>query len=55
MYKFFKKFIAVSKVLMGPELFLARSDRGMWLTLETGFKQIPDAIFLQLISEVHNI
>jgi hypothetical protein len=50
-----KKFIAASEVLVITELFFAQFERGMWLTLVTSFKQIPDATFLQLISKVHNM
>jgi hypothetical protein len=33
----------------------AHLERGMWLTHVTTFKQILDANFMQLISQVHNV
>jgi hypothetical protein len=55
MCNFFTKLFTASEVLVVPELFFAHFERGVWLTLVTCFKQIPDATFLQLISKVHNM
>jgi hypothetical protein len=51
---YFKKTIAASKVSAVPELLSAHSERGLWLTIMTSFKEIPDT-FLQLTSTGHNI
>jgi hypothetical protein len=34
-------------------IIFAHFERGVWLTLVTSFKEIPDTTFLQLISKVH--
>jgi protein associated with RNAse G/E len=53
MCNIFTKFITVSEVLVVPELFYTHFEKRMWLTLVTYLRQIPEAIFLQLLSKFH--